>query len=132
MRQRRERQRGYCVMVGAKVRLEVIFAKRWFARALCPPNGTDDSSAASGFCGGRQNISSLPGLLFVQNLSTFYGNSQALFDVNIETPERGAVAILGRNGAGKTTLLKSIVGELTPRNGSVIFEGVASCRLPRK
>ena len=68
-------------------------------------------------------------LLFVQNLSTFYGNSQALFDVNIEAPDRGAVAILGRNGAGKTTLLKSIVGELTPRNGSVIFEGVDSTSL---
>ena len=63
-------------------------------------------------------------LLSVQNLSTFYGNSQALFDVNIEAPDLGAVAILGRNGAGKTTLLKSIVGELTPKNGAIYFEGV--------
>ena len=67
---------------------------------------------------------SKPPLLSVQKLSTFYGNSQVLFDVNIEAPDHGAVAILGRNGAGKTTLMKSIVGELTPKNGSIFFEGV--------
>ena len=67
---------------------------------------------------------SKPPLLSVQKLSTFYGNSQVLFDVSIEAPDHGAVAILGRNGAGKTTLMKSIVGELTPKNGSIFFEGV--------
>ena len=58
-------------------------------------------------------------LLFVQNLSTFYGNSQALFDVNIEAPDRGAVAILGRNGAGKTTLINIICGIVTASEGTV-------------
>ena len=56
-------------------------------------------------------------LLAVRGLSTYYGHSQALFDVDLEAGPQGAVAVLGRNGAGKTTLLKTIVGELRPRQG---------------
>ena len=45
-------------------------------------------------------------LLEAEGLCTYYGTSQALFDVSLKAPSRGAVAILGRNGAGKTTLLQ--------------------------
>ena len=69
-------------------------------------------------------------LLEVQGLSTFYGRSQALFDVSLSAPWRGAVAVLGRNGAGKTTLLKTIVGELAPARGQVRFDGVDATREP--
>jgi branched-chain amino acid transport system ATP-binding protein len=34
------------------------------------------------------------------------------------------VALLGRNGAGKSTTLKSLMGVLTPRTGTVMFDGV--------
>ncbi|MSQ58715.1 MAG: ABC transporter ATP-binding protein [Betaproteobacteria bacterium] len=63
-------------------------------------------------------------LLQAKGLSTFYGTSQALFDVSLSVPARGGVAILGRNGAGKTTLLKSLSGDLHPRNGSLFFNGM--------
>ena len=33
------------------------------------------------------------------------------------------VALLGRNGAGKSTTLKSLMGVVTPRAGSVMFDG---------
>ncbi len=46
-------------------------------------------------------------LLAVRGLSTYYGHSQALFDVDLVAGQRGAVAVLGRNGAGKTTLLRT-------------------------
>ena len=69
-------------------------------------------------------------LLAIHNLCTFYGTSQVLFDVSLEAPQKGAIAILGRNGAGKTTLLKSIVGELRPRAGEVHLDGIDSTRLP--
>ncbi|MDQ3259437.1 MAG: ATP-binding cassette domain-containing protein, partial [Pseudomonadota bacterium] len=46
-------------------------------------------------------------LLQAESLCTYYGTSQALFDVSVTIPQRGGVAILGRNGAGKTTLLKT-------------------------
>ena len=62
-------------------------------------------------------------LLQVNGLCSYYGSSQALFDVSLTVPRRGAVAILGRNGAGKTTLLKTIAGDLRPRQGAVQFDG---------
>jgi branched-chain amino acid transport system ATP-binding protein len=69
-------------------------------------------------------------LLTVRGLSTFYGSSQALFDVDLTAGARGAVAVLGRNGAGKTTLLRSIIGELRPRQGQIAFEGRDDTRTP--
>jgi len=33
------------------------------------------------------------------------------------------VCVMGRNGVGKTTLLKTVMGLLTPRQGSVVFRG---------
>jgi branched-chain amino acid transport system ATP-binding protein len=62
-------------------------------------------------------------LLIVKNLDAGYGRSQVLFDMRINAPAQGAVAVLGRNGAGKSTLLKTIAGELPPMSGSIMFDG---------
>jgi branched-chain amino acid transport system ATP-binding protein len=62
-------------------------------------------------------------LLEVRGLSSGYGRSRVLFDVSLAAPRTGAIAILGRNGAGKTTLLKTIVGEIQPMAGEVVFDG---------
>ena len=62
-------------------------------------------------------------LLIVTNLDAGYGRSQVLFDMRINAPPQGAVAVLGRNGAGKSTLLKAIAGELSPMSGSIVFDG---------
>jgi len=62
-------------------------------------------------------------LLVADKLCTYYGHSQALFDVSLSIPALGGVAILGRNGAGKTTLLKTIAGELLAQRGSLSFDG---------
>ncbi len=62
-------------------------------------------------------------LLIVTNLDAGYGRSQVLFDMRINAPAQGAVAVLGRNGAGKSTLLKTIAGELPPMSGSIVFDG---------
>ncbi len=69
-------------------------------------------------------------ILRVNDLCTFYGRSQVLFDVGLSAPRRGAVAVLGRNGAGKTTLLKTIAGELRPQKGAVEIDGRPATRLP--
>jgi len=68
--------------------------------------------------------------LRAEKLCTHYRLSQALFDVDISVPARGAVAILGRNGAGKTTLLRTLAGDLMPSRGRVTFEGQEITRLP--
>jgi branched-chain amino acid transport system ATP-binding protein len=69
-------------------------------------------------------------LLEADGLCTYYGTSQALFDVGLKVPSRGGVAILGRNGAGKTTLLKTLAGDLRPTRGSLKFDGQDATRTP--
>ena len=69
-------------------------------------------------------------VLAVHQLSTYYGTSQVLFDVDLQVGRRGGVAVLGRNGAGKTTLMKTIVGELRPRRGRVELDGRDQSRIP--
>jgi branched-chain amino acid transport system ATP-binding protein len=58
-------------------------------------------------------------ILQVREICTFYGRSQALFDVSLDVATTGGVAVLGRNGAGKTTLMKTIAGELAARSGTI-------------
>ena len=43
----------------------------------------------------------------VQNLNVFYGNEQALKNINVDIPDKKITVIIGPSGCGKTTLLKS-------------------------
>ena len=63
-------------------------------------------------------------ILEVEKVSSGYGQSQVLFDVSLNCPKQGAIAILGRNGAGKSTLLKTIASEIDPLSGSIFFDKV--------
>jgi branched-chain amino acid transport system ATP-binding protein len=62
-------------------------------------------------------------LLEVRGLNSFYGDSHILFDVSLCVERNEVVALLGRNGAGKSTTLKSLMGVVTPRTGTVMFDG---------
>jgi branched-chain amino acid transport system ATP-binding protein len=62
-------------------------------------------------------------MLKVQNISTFYGNIQALKGVSLEIEEGEIVTLIGANGAGKTTTLMSLCGVETPRSGEILFQG---------
>ena len=62
-------------------------------------------------------------LLEVTGLNAYYGDSHILFDVALRVERNEVVALLGRNGAGKSTTLKSLMGVVTPRSGSVVFDG---------
>jgi branched-chain amino acid transport system ATP-binding protein len=63
-------------------------------------------------------------LLEVKALNSYYGDSHILFDVSLRVEKNEVVALLGRNGAGKSTTLKSLMGVVTPRAGSIVFDGV--------
>ena len=62
-------------------------------------------------------------MLEVSNLDTFYGKTQALWDVSLKADEKEIVSLVGANEAGKTTLLKTICGLIHPVSGSVKFLG---------
>lgn len=62
-------------------------------------------------------------LLEVNGLNAYYGDSHILFDVSLRVERNEVVALLGRNGAGKSTTLKSLMGVVTPRTGSILFDG---------
>ena len=42
----------------------------------------------------------------VQNFNLFYGEKQALFDINLELPKNRVTAFIGPSGCGKSTLLR--------------------------
>jgi branched-chain amino acid transport system ATP-binding protein len=64
-------------------------------------------------------------MLELKNIKTFYGNIQALKEVNIEIAEGEIITLIGANGAGKSTTLMSICGIVPPRSGEIIFMGQA-------
>ena len=67
---------------------------------------------------GKDNMS----LLSLSSLKAYYGESQALFDVNLEVNEGEIVALMGRNGTGKSTTVKSIF-QMIPTRGELLFSG---------
>jgi branched-chain amino acid transport system ATP-binding protein len=62
-------------------------------------------------------------MLSAERINTFYGETQALFDVSLEVGAGEVVALLGPNGAGKTTTLRSILGLTPARSGAIRFDG---------
>ncbi len=62
-------------------------------------------------------------LLEVSGINSYYGDSHILFDIALRVEANEVVALLGRNGAGKRTTLKTLMGIVTPRSGSIVFDG---------
>jgi len=62
-------------------------------------------------------------LLQVDDLHTFYGETQVLFGASLQVAAGEVLALLGPNGAGKTTTLRSILGLTPPARGRVRFDG---------
>jgi len=69
-------------------------------------------------------------MLEVRGIDVFYGDVQVLWDVSFGVQKGEIVALIGANGSGKTTSLATISSLLTPRKGSVLFEGKPIHRRP--
>ncbi len=67
--------------------------------------------------------SARPKMLEIKNISTYYGNIQALYDVSIEVGEGEIITLIGANGAGKSTTLMSVCGVTPPKSGQVLYQG---------
>ncbi|NDJ34568.1 MAG: ABC transporter ATP-binding protein [Chloroflexi bacterium] len=62
-------------------------------------------------------------MLSIDDLSSYYGQIQALKGISLAVEQGEIVALVGANGAGKTTLLNSISGLMQPREGCITFDG---------
>ena len=58
-------------------------------------------------------------MIKLENLTKFYGDTQILFDVNLEVKKGEIFAIVGHSGAGKSTLLRCINGLESYQGGSL-------------
>ena len=69
-------------------------------------------------------------MLEVKNIEVYYGMIQALKGISFEVNQGEVIALIGANGAGKTTTLHTLTGLLSPKSGSVIFEGKDITKTP--
>ena len=67
-------------------------------------------------------------IITVNDLNLWYGQSQALKNINIEIPEKSITALIGPSGCGKSTFLKTLnrMNDLIPGvkiTGEVMYGG---------
>jgi branched-chain amino acid transport system ATP-binding protein len=62
-------------------------------------------------------------LLRLRDIDTYYGEIHILQKVSLEVDEGELVCLLGGNASGKSTTLKTVLGIVTPRRGTVEFDG---------
>lgn len=62
-------------------------------------------------------------MLELSQVDSYYGASQALYNVGLSAEPGKISCVLGRNGVGKTTLLKALAGQQSISAGSIMFNG---------
>ena len=73
--------------------------------------------------GGGMSANGAAPLLRLSGIDTYYGEIHILQGVDLEVADGELVCLLGGNASGKSTTLKTILGIVSPRNGSVRFAG---------
>ena len=71
-------------------------------------------------------------IISVKDMCLWYGDHQALKNVNIEIPEKSITAFIGPSGCGKSTFLKTLnrMNDLIPNvkiTGDIRYEGTDIC-----
>ncbi|HXD89012.1 MAG TPA: ATP-binding cassette domain-containing protein, partial [Urbifossiella sp.] len=69
-------------------------------------------------------------LLKVSGLVKYFGSRQVVKGVSFEVNPGEVVGLLGPNGAGKTTSFRMATGQITPNDGTVIFNDEDVTGLP--
>jgi phosphate transport system ATP-binding protein len=64
----------------------------------------------------------------VEGLNFYYGSSQALYNINLQVPERQVMALIGPSGCGKSTFLRTLnrmndLIEVSRVEGSITIKG---------
>ena len=70
-------------------------------------------------------------MLKVDSIHVTIASVQALRGFSLEVGAGGMVGLTGRNGAGKTSLMRTVMGHLSPTQGSLTFDGQSLARVPK-
>ncbi|AQW82934.1 amino acid ABC transporter ATP-binding protein [Campylobacter pinnipediorum] len=62
-------------------------------------------------------------ILELKNVNKFYGQTQALKDINLSLKKREVIVLLGPSGCGKSTTLRCINGLENIQSGEIILNG---------
>jgi phosphate transport system ATP-binding protein len=68
------------------------------------------------------SVLNAPPLLHIQDLNLYYGDKQALYDINLEVREHSVMSLIGPSGCGKSTLLRCL-NRMNDLIGNVRIEG---------
>ena len=76
--------------------------------AFQPPQGRPAAGSALDLPLTDPSVLSAPSMLRVERLNLFYGQKQALSDINLEVAKHSVMAFIGPSGCGKSTLLRCL------------------------
>jgi urea transport system ATP-binding protein len=60
--------------------------------------------------------------MVINGITSSYGETVILREIDMDIPEGKVVALMGRNGVGKTTLLKTVMGLIRPLSGTIEYD----------
>jgi phosphate transport system ATP-binding protein len=69
-------------------------------------------------------------LIDIKDLDFYYGAKQALFDINLQIPDKRVTAFIGPSGCGKSTLLRclnrmnDLIDGTAVKRGSIVVRGI--------
>ena len=70
-------------------------------------------------------------MLKIEGIHVSIQSVVALRGLSLTVANGTMVGLIGRNGAGKTTTLRTVMGHLTPSQGSIHFDGHDLAKLPK-
>jgi len=101
----------------------------WTSQETPVPSGDSDPvNQASGAAPEPQAAEERPAKVQVRDLSLWYGDTRALYDISLDIKEREVTALIGPSGCGKSTFLRCInrMNDLIPSvnvRGEISLEG---------
>jgi len=76
--------------------------------AYAPTTASPSAALPTGAAADQPPYTGDPAYIKISSFDFFYGSNQALYNINMDIPERQVTAFIGPSGCGKSTLLRNI------------------------